>query len=305
VPVVWNLYYFISMNHESSIKFAFFGSSRMSVVVLEELKTAGLTPIFVVTTPDKPQGRKLVLTPNVVKTWAISNRVHVFDFGKFDKVAIDSLSKETTGGSVSVFIVASYGKILPSSVINIPPRKTLNIHPSLLPKYRGPSPLQQAILDDTKRTGVTIMRIDEQMDHGPIVAQKEIIMNEWPVYEDFEEMMAKEGAHLLASILPEWIAGKLPEMEQDHSKATTTRKFIKEDGLIDFTGDQYKNFRKIQAFHEWPQSYFFIDHASRKIRIKITSASFTNGKLEIIKVIPEGSSEISFSDFQKGYKFSL
>lgn len=296
-------------NNTQSVCFAFFGSSRMSVIVLDELKKFGIVPSFVVTTSDKPQGRRLILTPNLVKIWALENGINVFDFVRFDAVTIDTLAAQTKKKRVSVFIVASYGKILPAAVIDLPPCRTLNIHPSLLPKYRGASPLQQAMLDDVKKTGVTIIRLDEQMDHGPIVAQKPVTVNEWPAYEDFEEMMAREGARSLSEILPEWVAGSIAEKEQDHEAATYTKKFTKEDGLIDLVrlrsgsaaADQYAIFRRIQAFHEWPQAYFIIDRAGRKMRVKITAASFKDGKLTIDKVIPEGSKEMSVSDFARGY----
>ncbi len=267
------------------IKFTFFGSSRLSVIVLDELEKLGLLPVLVVTTPDKPQGRKLQVMPNVVKQWALSKGIPVLD------------SLKAKPQAANVFIVASYGKIIPKEIIDMPPRKTLNVHPSLLPKYRGPSPLPSAILDDTKDTGVSIMRLDEEMDHGPIVAQKTIHVNEWPIYEDFEEMMAREGAQLLASILPDWAAGKVPEKEQDHSQATYTKKIIKEDGLLDLNADPYLNFRKIQAYHEWPQAYFM--HKDK--RVKVTQASYKDGKLIIEKVIPEGKKEMSYKDFLSGF----
>ncbi len=284
----------------SQVNFTFFGSSRFSVTVLDELEKLGFIPSLIVTTPDKPQGRKLILTPNVVKTWAISKGIKVFDPAKIDLPFIEQLKQESS----DVFIVASYGKILPETLINLPPQKTLNIHPSLLPKYRGASPLQSAMLDDQKNTGVTIMRIDEKMDHGPIVAQKNVTMIEWTTYEEFEILMAREGANLIASILPDWVAGKIIEKEQNHSSATYTKKMTKEDGLIDLQAenvDPYLNFRKIQAYHEWPQAYFFIEHTEKKIRVKITAASFKNGELIIEKVIPEGAKEISYKDFQSGY----
>ncbi len=281
------------VNNTQSVRFAFFGSSRMSTVALDELKKAGLMPAIIVTTPDKPQGRKLILSPNTVKVWGNEQSISV----------IDSLEK-VSDLVADVFIVASYGKILPSSVFNRATQGTLNIHPSLLPKYRGPSPLQQAMLDDAKHTGVTIMKIDEQMDHGPIVAQKSITVNEWPTYEDFEEMMAREGARLLAESLPSWIDGSIRAKEQDHAAATYTKKFTKEDGLIslaDLKSHPYDSFRKIQAFHEWPQAYILIEHAGKKIRVKITSASYKNSKLILEKVVPEGSREMSYRDFTKGY----
>ncbi len=293
--------------------FTFFGSSRFSVIVLDELEKLGFIPACIVTTPDKPQGRKLILTPNVVKTWAISKGIKVFDPAKIDLPFIEQLkgeyfsqlNQQKNGNCLDVFIVASYGKILPTELIDLPPRKTLNIHPSLLPKYRGASPLQSAMIDDQKNTGVTIIRIDEKMDHGPIVAQKNVTIIEWPTYEEFEMLMAREGANLIASILPDWVAGKIIEKEQDHSSATYTKKITKEDGLIDLQTekvDPYLNFRKIQAYHEWPQAYFFIEHAGKKIRVKITTASFKNGELIIEKVIPEGAKEMSYKDFQSGYQ---
>ncbi len=280
------------------MNFIFFGSSQFSIFVLDELAKLGFTPSAIVTTPDKPQGRKLIMTPNIVKTWSLNHGIKVYDPAKIDANFIEILKAE----SADVFIVASYGKILPKDLIELPPRKTLNIHPSLLPQYRGASPLQAAILNDTKHTGVSIMRIDEEMDHGPIVAQKEITVNEWQTYEVFEEMMAREGAILLATILPDWIAGKIAEKEQDHSAATYTKKSKKEDGLIDLSGDPYVNFRKIQAYHQWPQAYFMISKNSKDMRVKITAASFSGGKLVIEKVIPEGKNEMSYSDFQSGFK---
>ncbi len=238
------------------------------------------------------------MTPNIVKTWSLNHGIKVYDPAKIDANFIEILKAE----SADVFIVASYGKILPKNLIELPPGNTLNIHPSLLPQYRGASPLQAAILNDTKHTGVSIMRIDEEMDHGPIVAQKEITVNEWPTYEVFEEMMAREGAILLATILPDWIAGKIAEKEQDHSATTYTKKSKKDDGLIDLSGDPYVNFRKIQAYHQWPQAYFMISKNSKDMRVKITAASFSGGKLVIEKVIPEGKNEMSYSDFQSGFK---
>jgi len=287
------------------ITFLFFGSSTMSIYVLDELEKAGYLPAAVVTTPDKHVGRKQVLTPTPVKAWAIKKNIPVFAPQKLDAHFADTL-KNT---KADLFIVASYGKIIPETVLSIPPQQTLNVHPSLLPKYRGASPLQSAILNDDKHTGVTIMKIDALMDHGPIVAQKEIFVSEWPTYGEFEEMMAREGGKLLAEILPHWVAGKITEKEQDHASATSCPKFTKEDGEIHLNDDDYLNFRKIQAFNEWPQAYFFIEHsptggsegAHKKIRVKITRASFTDGKLDIQTVIPEGSKEMAYADFVRGY----
>lgn len=286
------------MDTTKKIKFAFFGSSRFSVIVLDELYKLGLIPTCIITTPDKPQGRKLIMTQNVVKVWAIEKGIKVYDPIRIDDDFIKNLNQE----NCEVFIVASYGKILPKSIIELPAQKTLNIHPSLLPKYRGATPLQSAILEDTKNTGVTIMRIDEKMDSGPIVAQREVSVDEWPTYEEFEMTMACNGADLLAEILSDWVNGKITEKEQNDSLATYTKKTAKEDGLIDLNANPYFNFRKIQAYHEWPVGYFFVEHSGKNIRVKITSASFHDGKMTIEKVIPEGGKEMTYKDFQSGYQ---
>lgn len=277
--------------------FTFFGSSRFSVIVLDTLAERGLLPNLIVTTPDKPQGRKMILTPNVVKTWAIEHAIPVQAPEKFNDEAIEHLKDVSS----NIFVVASYGKILPARVIDIPSHKTLNIHPSLLPQYRGASPLQAAILNDSKETGVTIMQIDEQMDHGPIVAQKHVSISEWPTYDEFESFMAREGAQLLADIVPNWIAGTRTAHEQDHASATFTKKITKEDGLLDLSADAYLNFRKIQAYNTWPVAYVMHTHNNKQIRVKIVHASYKNNTLTIERVVPEGSSEMSYTDFVRGY----
>ena len=344
------------MTNNQKITYCYFGSSSVSIYVLDELERAGLLPNCVVTTPDKPVGRKLVMTPNVVKEWALKRGIRVnIPESKTASVSIDPTvpnesrphsnkaqqsaanvnaaslpihtDKNTAGVSdvtnkttpletigswkeitealkkenLDVFIVASFGKIIPKEVVEMPPHKSLNIHPSLLPKYRGPSPLPTAMLDDMKETGVSIMRMDEEMDHGPTIAMKKISVKEWPTYEVFEENMAREGGKLLIDILPQWIDGKINEIEQDHARATYTKKIVKADGEIDLNNqDQYSVFRKIQAFHEWPQAFFFEERNGKKLRIKVTQASFNDGALIIEKVIPEGGKEMRYEDWRRG-----
>lgn len=287
----------------NNINFCFFGSSRFSVITLNELAKLGTLPKLIVTTPDKPKGRGLVLSPTPVKEWALANNIPVFNPEKLDEDFVDQLKKQSTDLKIDLFIVASYGKIIPQSILNIPTKQTLNIHPSLLPKYRGASPLQSAILDDCKDTGVTIMLMDEKMDHGPIIAQKTIHIDMWPIYADFQEMMARMGAQLLSEILPKWISGNIVAVPQIHENATFCKKITKENGLIDINSpDKYKNFLKIQAYHEWPQAYFFTEIKGKKIRVKVTSASFKDNELVIERVIPEGSREMSYADFIRGNK---
>ena len=293
------------------INFAFFGSSRLSIIVLDEMKKAGTMPKLVITTADKPQGRKLIMTPNVVKTWAQDNSVPCLDLQKMDASFMADLIKSVQDFDIDLFVVASYGKIISHAVLEIPKHGALNIHPSLLPKYRGPSPLPTAILDDRKKTGVTIMKMDDEMDHGPIVATETIEITEWPNYDDFEEMMAVAGAKLLIETMPRWIAGKITATPQNHSEATYTKKIAKSDAEISFddvkpanttSSDKlYEIFRKIQAYSTWPQAYFFLNGTNGNLRVKITRAKFSNGTFTIERVIPEGSKEMDYSDFLKGY----
>jgi len=290
--------------------FAFFGSSDFSIHVLDALEAQGLEPKVVITTPNKPKGRGLALAPTAVKVWAQKKGIPVLDPAKLDLDFIEGLKKY----ACEVSVVASYGKMIPEAAIGLPTRGTLNVHPSFLPKYRGASPIQGAMLDDAKDTGVTIIELDKEMDHGPIVATENVRFDEWPSYEDVEKRLGDVGGRLLAKILPEWIKGTLQGAAQDHAQATFTKKITKEDGLLD-TSDvrpdapadrAYLAFRKIQAYHAWPGAYFFIEkidpttHEIKKTRVKINRASWHDGKLDIERVTPEGKREMLYKDFLRG-----
>ncbi len=280
------------MENNSKIKIGFFGTPELSVITLNELKNAGYTISFVVTVPDRPQGRKMLMTPSPVKVWAIENKIKVL---QPEKLRSEDFVNELKSLEADVYVVMAYGKIIPDEILNIPKYKSLNIHPSLLPKYRGSCPIETAILNDDKNTGVTIIRMDKEMDHGPIVAIKEIALDKWPIDSDaLGKTLVMAGLNILVNILPKWIKGKIEEIEQDHGKATFTKKITKEDGLIDLNDNPYTNFLKINAYHGWPSAYFFIDKDGKKIRVKITKASFVDNNLIIEKVIPEGKGEIDY-----------
>jgi len=280
------------------IKIAFFGNSGFSLIVLKELKKNGVVPELIVTTLDKPQGRKMVLAPTLTKIWAEENSIECIEP---TKLSDENFLKKIK--NYNLFIVASYGKIIPKVIIDIPKYKVLNIHPSLLPKYRGPSPLQEQILNDEKEIGVSVMLIDEQVDHGAIVAQKMVAATGWPVgFITLQETLAKEGSKLLVEILPDWVKGKIKAVVQNDNKATLTKKIKKQDGFLDLSEDSYKNYLKTLAFEEWPKTYFEIDKKGQKIRVIIKKAIWKDNALEILSVIPEGKKEMNYSDFLKGYK---
>jgi methionyl-tRNA formyltransferase len=281
-----------------NVKIAFFGNSEFSLIILDELKKFGVMPNLVVTTPDKPQGRKMMLTPTPTKVWAENNSIEYVEPLKLnDPAFIEKIS------GYNLFLVASYGKIIPKNVIGIPKYKVLNIHPSLLPKYRGPSPLSTQILNDDKEIGVSIMLIDELVDHGAILAQKKVGTANWPVgFNELQEILAKEGAKLLFEILPDWISGKVSAQEQEHDKATFTKKVEKKDGLIDLSLNPYINYLKILAYENWPGTYFEINKDEQKIRVVIKKAIWKDGKLEILEVIPEGKRKMDYKSFLNGLK---
>ncbi len=280
---------------KSKPRFAFFGTPRFATIVLDELAAAGYLPALIVTAPDAPVGRGLTLTSPAVKQWADRH-----DIASIQPTSLAQLPKELTG-SWDFFVVAAYGKLLRKNVLDIPTQGTLNVHPSLLPKLRGASPIESAILTDEKETGVSIMLLDEKMDHGPILAQKKVAPKPWPPRaSELEDTLAHEGGRLLAVVIAPWQGGELNPTEQDHTRASVTKKIEKGDGLIDLTADPYQNFLKIRALEGWPGTYFFHQKQGRRIRVKIVDATYTPGSLTITRVIPEGKREMSYPDFLRG-----
>lgn len=278
------------------IKPVFFGTSSFSIGVLDALKKEGIVPALIVTAPDKPRGRKLIVTPPPVKIWAQENNIPFLQPEKLD----DAFAHRLQTTNYGLFVVASYGKIIPKQVLDIPKHGTLNVHPSLLPKLRGASPIQSAILSE-ESTGVTIILLDEKMDHGPIIAQEEVPVTLWPPKESvLEKILAEAGGKLLANIIPKWIDGNIEPKEQEHERATYTKKFTKEDGLIDLSDDPTTNYRKIQAFEVWPKAYFFTERHGKQTRVAITDAELIEGILVIKKVTPEGKKEMNYEDFLRG-----
>ena len=278
---------------------AYFGTPRFSVWVLEELERAGLAPSLIVTQPDKPQGRGLKLAAAPAKAWAAEHGVVALTPRTLTR---DDPDMELLWNSDwDLFIVAAYGKIIPPELLALPRKGTLNVHPSLLPRFRGPSPIESQILADEKETGVSIMLLDDELDHGPVVAQASVTPEEWPVPASLlEEILARAGGELLAEAIPLWLSGEVTAEPQDHARATFTKKIAKGDGLIDLGADGYQNYLAYCAYDEWPGSYFFMEKNGKKLRVKITDARFENGTFVPVRVIPEGKKEVNYEDFARG-----
>ena len=285
------------MNKKNFPKIAFFGTPALAVWVLEVLKEGGILPTLVITNPDAPQGRKLVLTPSPVARWA---ETHTIPILKPTTLKDNSFELQLRSYNCELFIVAAYGKIIPEKIFSIPKFKTLNMHPSLLPKLRGASPIRSAILENINPTGISIMILTAGMDEGPILAQEVVHIPdaEWPLRgTDLDTLLAHTGGKLLLQTLTPWIAGEITPQEQDHENATYSKKITKEMGLINLKDDHYRNFLKIRAFDGWPGTHFFHERNGIQIRIKIVDAEYKNGILHITKIIPEGKREKDFHTF--------
>ena len=284
--------------------FAFFGTPHIATIVLDQLEAQGLVPTLVITAPDKPSGRGLELKQSPVKVWALERGI---DTLTPETLKNPDVIAELQNTDWDVFVVAMYAKIIPRAVLDIPAGGCLNVHPSLLPRFRGPSPVLSAILADERETGVTIMQLDEKMDEGPIVAQAKIVLEEgdgWPPKgSEFEALLAQTGGDLLAEVLPLWVAGKITPEPQDHTQATYTKKFTDADAFLDVsklhldTKIDREAYLKIRAFDTSPRPYFIAKSGKRVI---IKDAQWEHSKLVITRVTPEGKKEMDYADFLRG-----
>ena len=254
------------------IKFVFFGSSKFSKYVLDELEHAGHVPIMKVTDAKAP----------------------------LPEIPVDT----------DFCVVASFGKILPKTYLEIPRLGFINVHPSLLPELRGPSPIQNLILQN-KEPGVTIIKMDEKMDHGPILAQEKINIEPWPDhYAIVEEKLGRAGGKLLVQTLSD--ISPLSGREQDESQATYVKMIKKEDGLLDLNDAPETNLRKVLAYSTWPGAYiFFKRKTGEEIRVVIKNAKIIDPEPEQARygagaqfiptrVIPAGKKEMDWQDFLRG-----
>ena len=204
--------------------YVFFGSSSFSELVLEKLFTKGFPPKLIVTTPPAIAGRKKQIKTTEAMKWASSHNIEVFHPTTLDLNAAETLKKN----EAEVFIVAAYGKIVPKNILDLPRLRAFNIHPSMLPRYRGPSPIQSQILDDEDKPGVSIIKMDEQVDHGPILSQKELVIEEKNVqnysYTTLGKTLFEIGSDLLVEGLDGLTKGLVKPVIQNETKATFTKK---------------------------------------------------------------------------------
>lgn len=279
------------------MNYVFFGSDEFSEIVLGILKKSNFFPALII------------------------NK---------DGFIKDKLIKELADLKPDLFVIASFGKILPKELLYLPKKGTLNIHPSLLPELRGPSPIQTALLEGRKKTGVTIILADEKTDHGPILVQEETEIKEEDNYESLMKKLGEKGGEILVKIIPLWFEEKIELKEQNHSFATFTRLFNKEDGKIDWSQDSEKILNRIRALNPWPSAYTFWSEKNSKKRLIILRAKksfYKSGKelkpgtvifennslliktndgfLELVEIKPEGKKPMSGEAFWRGHQSTL
>lgn len=250
-------------------KIIFIGTPEFGAIILEELCKNKYKPVLVITETDKPVGRKQILTPSPVKVSA--EKCHI---PLLQPEQITNSKSEILNLKPDLIITAAFGQILPKEILKIPKYGCLNVHPSLLPKYRGPSPIHSIILNGDKESGVTIMLMDEKIDHGPIIAianAKYQISN--ITYQELSKKMAELGDKLLIEIIPKWLRDEIKPKQQDESKATYTKILKKEDGKIDWKKPAEATERQIRAFDLWPGSFTFWEKNDKLLRIKILKAN--------------------------------
>jgi methionyl-tRNA formyltransferase len=268
------------------MKLVFFGSPSAAAHSLKKLLEKGHHIELVITQPDRPAGRgkKTALSP--VKQFSLEHKIPVYQPEKIRKDPI--VLKKIKDIEPGLNVVVAYGQIIPKSVIYSPKFNSINVHFSLLPKYRGASPVQWAVLNGEKKTGVTIFELNENMDEGDILARQETQIFPREYAYELEARLAEIGAELLCRTLDK--IERIPHQKQDHSKATYAPKIKKEQGRIDWSQDAVRIDRKVRAFTPWPSAFSYLNGK----RIKILKGRDQPGKVharvpgEILCVDKEG-----------------
>jgi len=304
-----------------NLHIAFFGTTIHAVPILEALVKNGYAIDLVITQQDEPAGRKMELTPPPIKLAAQKLGLTVEQPAK--------LKDYTPPKEYNLAIVCFYGKIIPQRILDLPIFGNLNVHPSLLPKYRGPAPVQGAILNNETETGVSIIKLDKEMDHGPILEQKTLAIDPDENAYDLSARLTTLGAQMLLEIIPLYVKGEFNLQEQDHNAASFTKMLKREDGKIDFSNKAQTIYNQWRAFQPWPGVWMTTEIKNTDLRIKLIdiklltdtsdkeAGSFvalsktrlglvTQDKkiIEVIKLQLEGKNIITADAFINGYQIA-
>lgn len=297
----------------------FFGSSKNSLTVLRTLNEAGFDIVLIVTAPPRPVGRKQVVTKSPPHQFAEKKEIPVLSPEKIDADFVIDFKKHL----LEVCIVADYARLIPKEALDHPKHGCLNLHPSLLPRWRGSSPGEAAILHGDKATGVTIIKMDEQFDHGPIISQFEEEILDTDTSESLYQRLFSAGAKVVTTILPAWIEGRIIPREQDHTQASFAYRLDRDDGFLSWPLIQkaiqglslapeerpgkwkmvYGKWpivveRAIRAFHPWPGIWTNVPYKAGMKRLKILSAHLAGQQLILDNVQFEGKQPSRFDQIK-------
>ena len=241
------------------------GSGEFAAAILEKLAGSEFKPTAIFTQPDKPVGRRQELSPSPAKIIAQKFGLKIYEPKGLKNDVAEKLIKSL---SPDLIVVADYGKIIPKNILDIPKLGALNIHPSLLPRHRGATPIQYTILEGDKETGVTIILMDEQVDHGAIVASEKLkVKSDELTFSKLFNELAGLGGNLLLNTLPRWLNGEIKPTPQDETQATYTKILAREDGKIDWQKSAVESERQIRAFEKWPGTWCVWPKENKKIKI--------------------------------------
>lgn len=247
------------------VRTVFMGTPQFAVPILESLLRSQHPIVAVYTRPDKPAGRNRRVAWSPVKTLATEYNIPVIQPRTFKSV---EAVEELASFKPQLIIVAAIGYILSQEVLSLPQFGCLNVHPSLLPRHRGPSPVASAILCGDELTGVTLMLVNMRVDSGPILTQREVSISPMDTTGSLTSSLADLGAELLVETLPEWLEGRLEPQPQDEARTTYSKMITNEDGEMDWRLSALELWRRTRAYNPWPGCYTWW----RGKRIKINEA---------------------------------
>lgn len=236
--------------HPTQARVVFFGTPRFAADTLRTLAKNGYEVVAVVTQPDRPSGRHGRAQASAVSTVAETLGVPLLKPQR--KAELVDLLKSVTA---DVGVLFAYGAIISETVLQQFPHGIVNIHPSLLPNHRGPSPVPAAILSGDPITGVTLIQLDAEVDHGPILARQPLTIEPHETSDQLHDRLASLGTTMLLDTLPQWLAGTLTAQPQDHSQASMTKVLQRDDGKIDWSQPVEVIYRSYRALHPWPGSF--------------------------------------------------
>jgi methionyl-tRNA formyltransferase len=258
------------------LRLVFMGTPELAAVCLDALLRAPeFQVVGVVTQPDRPKGRDLKLTPPPVKELALRHHLPVLQPAK---ARDESFLAQLTAWQPELIAVAAFGQILPQSILDLPKFGCLNVHTSLLPKYRGAAPIQTAILNGDAETGVTIMKMDIGLDTGAILSVERTPIDAADNAQTLHDRLAKLGAALLAKTIPDYIAGRITPQPQPNEGVSHCAKIKKQDGAIDWNLPARTLWNRVRGFTPWPGAFTHLTAQAKPFLLKIWEAEPAEGK---------------------------